>query len=177
MILQRFFSLFEFIGSYNKQAMLPNRNTVIITFLLIPSFSCYDIWLQLISLFPHSSLRRVLRRSFQPNRKLRLMSIPFPYEEDPVIEPEMMSQPNVQKLLRDRMHGLLPHQRLLLSLLVHHVELIELDIHDISRQKALLRVFLLIFLVLRSHFSPFLTRSSQFDSVSCFSHDISANVA
>ena len=99
------------------------------------------------------SLRCILRRSFQPNWKLRLTPLPFfPYEENPVIKPEMMSQPNVQELFGDRVHGLLPHQRLLPSLLRQHIELVELHVHNIPRQKALLRVLLLMFLVL--HHTP-----------------------
>lgn len=82
MLLQWFFSQAEFNGSYNKHALLPNRNTVIITFSLIHSFihllSYYDNDLQLMSLFPilHSAAFSAARFSQTGNYASRPLHSP-----------------------------------------------------------------------------------------------------
>lgn len=45
---------------------------------------------------------------------------------------EVMSQPQVQKLLRDRMHRILLHDSLLASLLRPHLDAIESNEHNIA---------------------------------------------
>lgn len=64
-------------------------------------------------------------------------------EEDPVVEEEVMAQTHVEELLCHGVHRLLADEVLLPPLRRSHLQLVELDVHEIARQQTLLREGLL----------------------------------
>ena len=75
------------------------------------------------------TLVAVIRCSLQPDGE----------EVDPVVEEEVVSQPQVEELFGNRVHRLLANQVLLLAPPRLHLQLVELDVHQVPRQQTLLR--------------------------------------
>lgn len=94
------------------------------------SSSCTMAWTRIgVFVGTKRTLVAVIRRSLQPDGE----------EVDPVVEEEVVPQPQVEELFGNRVHRLLANQVLLLAPPCLHLQLVELDIHQVPGQQTLLR--------------------------------------